>query len=225
MTPKENYDNEQYECNYCQPGSKRHMLLVYNKAMYIAILGRQPKLGVAELERRYGADAVTPVSELACLLQTSEPVNIDSLGGSVKLARVVETTNGNAWLGASKKAVQHVTREFAGEASKITLGFSAYGFDVSNREVQKTGLIIKRKLRDSDGSVRLVPNTEPALSSAQVFHNKLAHGEMKREIIIVSGDDGHSYIGETMGVQDIDAYTLRDRGRPKRDPLNGMLPP
>ena len=196
-----------------------------NPISYIAILGRQPKLGLAELEGRFGSAAVTSLSDEAALLTTSRPVDINLLGGSVKIARVHETTAGNAWLGVSKKTAEWLTRELASQSGKVTIGISAYGFDVGPRDVQKTGLVIKQRLKNRDGSVRLIPNTEVALSSAQVFHNKLAGGRSKREIIIVRGAGGHGYIAETIAVQDIDAYTLRDRNRPKRDPLNGMLPP
>lgn len=37
--------------------------------------------------------------------------------------------------------------------------------------------------------------------------------------------EGTTYLAKTEDVQDIDSYTLRDRGRPKRDARVGMLPP
>jgi tRNA G10 N-methylase Trm11 len=192
---------------------------------YIAILGRQPKLGLAELERRFGADSVSPLNETAALIRTDDPVAIDELGGSVKIANVVDQTSSNGWIGVSKAAVRYLERELTHTHGKITLGISAYGFSVTPREVQKTGLIIKGRLKNRDGSVRLVPNDTEALSSAQTFHNKFGTSPLKRELLIISSADGHGYIGELIGVQNIDAYTLRDRGRPKRDALNGMLPP
>lgn len=196
-----------------------------NSNMYIAILGRQPLLGVAELERRFGAAAVTPLGESAALLQTDQPVDIDTLGGSVKIAHVVSQTASNGWLGVSKQTVKYLLGELSHHNGKVTLGFSAYGFKINPRDVQKTGLVVKARLKNTGGSIRLIPNTETALSSAQVFHNKLAGGGTKRELILVNGNNGRGYIAETIGVQDIDSYTLRDRGRPKRDALNGMLPP
>ena len=182
-------------------------------------------LGIAELERKFGARAVTPLGEAAALLQTDTHVDIAVLGGSVKIARLVNQTASNGWLGVSKQTVKHLTNELSHYNGKITLGFSAYGFKINPREVQKTGLVVKTRLKTTGGSIRLIPNTDNALSSAQVFHNKLAHGDNKREIILVNGNNGRGYIAETIGVQDIDAYTHRDRNRPKRDALNGMLPP
>ena len=195
-----------------------------NSSTFIAILGRQPQLGVAELERRFGADAVTPLGDAAALVR-AEHVDINSLGGSIKIARVVARTNSTGWLGVSKQAVAYLLSELSGHTGKVTLGVSAYGFPIGPRDVQKTGLIVKARLKNGTGSIRLIPNTESALSSAQVFHNKLASADSKRELVLVAGSDGHGYIAETIGVQDIDAYTLRDRSRPKRDALNGMLPP
>lgn len=189
------------------------------------VLGRQPKLGLAELQARFGVDSARLVSDEVALLETPEPVRIDELGGTVKAASLITTTGGNGWLGASKHAVKWLESELSRTAGKVTLGVSAYGFTVGPRDVGKTGLVAKARLKNRDGSVRLVPNEKAALSSAQTFHNKFGTGPLKREVIIVNGDDGHAYVGDVTGVQDIDAYTLRDRGRPKRDALNGMLPP
>jgi tRNA G10 N-methylase Trm11 len=43
--------------------------------------------------------------------------------------------------------------------------------------------------------------------------------------LIVKGDDGKTYVGKTTYVQNIEAYTFRDRSRPRRDAYVGMLPP
>ena len=68
-----------------------------------------------------------------------------------------------------------------------------------------------------------MPNNENHLNSAQVLNNKLT-SELGCELLLVS-DGVNTIIARTTAVQDIDAYTLRDRGRPKRDARVGMLPP
>jgi tRNA G10 N-methylase Trm11 len=78
-------------------------------------------------------------------------------------------------------------------------------------------------LRKSGRSVRLVPNQTAALNSAQVLHNHLA-GENGCEVVLVR-DGNKTICAETVAEQDIESYTLRDRGRPKRDARVGMLPP
>jgi len=192
----------------------------------LCILGRQPALGLAELESLYGANAIRPVGEAAALaLLPPEQLEFARLGGSVKLGRVIEQLHSANWSQFEKYAYK-LAKNLAHELpeGKIQLGLSVYDFDgVSPQKITAIGLTLKKQLKKAGRSVRLVPNNEPALSSAQVFHNHLA-GEHGCELLIVH--DGHDiFIAQTTDVQDIDSYTLRDRGRPKRDSKVGMLPP
>ncbi|HZJ34417.1 MAG TPA: methyltransferase domain-containing protein, partial [Candidatus Angelobacter sp.] len=108
---------------------------------------------------------------------------------------------------------------------KITLGISAYNFNIDAREVQKAGIILKQKLKKSGISLRLVPNLEPALSTATSHHNKLGLALNKVELIIVRTNENKVIIAESTGSQNITAYAKRDQERPKRDAFVGMLPP
>jgi tRNA G10 N-methylase Trm11 len=71
--------------------------------------------------------------------------------------------------------------------------------------------------------VRLVPNNESELSTAQVIYNKLISANGWELVIIRSGQK--TIIAQTIKVQDINSYARRDRERPKRDARVGMLPP
>lgn len=189
--------------------------------MYIAILGRQPELGAAELERLYGD--VSWFSEDSVLVQANE-LSIDRLGGSQKIGRVLKELPQTDWPSASKFLVHYCAEAFSASDHKITLGLSTYGFRLSPRDVQKTGLIIKSKLKSHDVSVRLIPNQDAALSTATSHHNKLGLSPHKVELIIVRGKKS-IIIAESVGSQNITAYAARDQGRPKRDAFVGMLPP
>ncbi|HSX47510.1 MAG TPA: DNA adenine methylase, partial [Patescibacteria group bacterium] len=61
------------------------------------------------------------------------------------------------------------------------------------------------------------------LSSAQVIHNKLTNENGWELCLINNGEK--TIIAQTVKVQDINAYSNRDRNRPSRDPKTGMLPP
>lgn len=189
--------------------------------MYIAILGRQPALSIAELERVYGH--VQWFSDDTALVET-DTLDVQRLGGTQKAGRVVGELSGGDWHRASIKIVQHYTKEWAGRSGKITLGISAYGFDVSPRDVQKTGLVLKSKLKSSEVSLRLVPNQEPILSTATSHHNKLGLSDNKVELLVVRSKKG-IVIAESTGAQNITALAARDQGRPRRDAFVGMLPP
>ncbi len=190
--------------------------------MYIAILGRQPALGAAELERLYGG--VSWFSNETVTIKT-DTIDLSRLGGSQKIGRVVAELPRGDWVRASRKLVGAYTEAWRNHEGKITLGISAYGFREGARDVQKTGIILKKKLKESGISLRLIPNEAPALSTATSHHNKLGLSDNKVELLVVRGKDGSVIIAESIGSQNITAYARRDQGRPKRDAFVGMLPP
>lgn len=192
--------------------------------MYVALLGRQPALGNAELERLFGGGQVTPLSPLASLVDTPQ-LDIERLGGTLKAGKVILDLPTGDWHKVSQKIVQHYSSAWTGHEGKITLGVSSYGFSANAREVQKLGIILKQKLKASGVSLRLIPNTDPALSSATSHHNKLGLAANKVELLIVRGKNGRAIVAESTGAQNITAYTRRDQARPKRDAFVGMLPP
>lgn len=192
--------------------------------MYIAILGRQPTIGIAELERRFGSDAVRWFSDQSAFVDTND-LSIDFLGGTQKAGRVVAELPKSDWRAASTKIVQAYTKAWSAHAGKITLGISAYGFGTSARDVQKTGIILKQALKKSGVSLRLIPNPDPQLNTATSHHNKLGLSDNKVELLVVRARNGRVIIAESIGAQNITALARRDQGRPKRDAFVGMLPP
>lgn len=192
--------------------------------MHIAILGRQPALGMAELEKLYGSESVRWFSDTSALVDTDE-LSIARLGGTVKAGRVVAELPRGDWRQASMRLVRAYARAWVEFDGKITLGISAYGFSVSPREVQKTGIVLKQKLKGSKASLRLLPNATPALSTAAAHHNKLGLASNKVELLVIRARSGKIIIAESTGAQNITAYARRDQERPKRDAFVGMLPP
>lgn len=191
--------------------------------MYIAILGRQPALGIAELERVFDSTSVDLFSAVSATIQ-AEAFEVQRLGGTQKAGRVVAETSGD-WRKASQTIISQYASSWSNHDGKITLGISAYGFDVSAREVQKTGIVLKQRLKQSGTSLRLIPNSEPALNTATSHHNKLGLSDNKIELLVIRGKKGQVIIAESTGAQNITAYTKRDQERPKRDAFVGMLPP
>lgn len=192
--------------------------------MHIAILGRQPALGMAELEHLYGNTRVHWASRQSALIDV-DSLPLERLGGTLKAGRIVAELPQGDWRQASMKLVQAYLQAWSSFDGKLTLGISAYGFDVSARDVQKTGIILKQKLKKSGISLRLIPNAEATLNTATSHHNKLGLSNNKVELIVVKATNGHIFIAESIGAQNITAYTRRDQERPKRDAFVGMLPP
>ena len=188
--------------------------------MKCCILGRQPEIGLFELETLYGAERVQLFGG-GCALVDAD-IDFARLGGSVKVADVVVTTTLSAAFRTIQKLLPQLTRTMPAEG-KIKLGLSAYGFDVTPYQLGGEALRLKKQLRSSGRSVRVVPNDSPALSSAQTYHNALTSDLGLEFVIAASGDK--VVIGRVTDVQHIDSYRIRDRDRPKRDAFVGMLPP
>lgn len=191
-------------------------------AMYIAMLGRQPAIGIAELERLFGD--VRWFSDSSATFSAAA-FDIQRLGGTVKAGTVVAELPRGDWRQASMKLVQAYVQAWATHEGKITLGISAYGFGVSPRDVQKTGIILKSKLKEKGVSLRLVPNDDAALSTATAHHNRLGLSDNKVELLVVRGRGGKVIIAESTGSQNITSLAKRDQERPARDAFVGMLPP
>lgn len=190
--------------------------------MYIALLGRQPELSIAELERVF--PKVSWYSASTALVDAKQHFDVQKLGGTQKAGRVAFELQKNDWRSVSDAIVRHYSKQWSSYDGKITLGISAHGFTVSGREVQKIGLLLKSALKKSGVSVRLIPNQEAALSSATSHHNKLGLSPNKVELIIVRGKTS-AMVAESIGSQNITALAARDQGRPRRDAFVGMLPP
>lgn len=190
--------------------------------MHIALLGRQPELSIAELERVFGD--VSWFSSQTALIKSDDPINIQALGGSQKIGRVTLQLETTDWRRVSDALVKHYSKAWANAPGKITVGISAYDFTANAREVQRVGLILKSKLKSNNASLRLVPNQEAALSSATSHHNKLGLSENKVELLIFKGRR-QTIVAESIGAQNITALAARDQGRPRRDAFVGMLPP
>jgi len=192
----------------------------------ILILGRQPTLGLAELESLYGTEALSVIQpHVAQLKLPVGQVDFDRLGGSTRLAQVITTIPSKLWKDVEKQLAKSIA-EIAAELpeGKLQLGFSCFDIPITPAKLNATGLTVKKIVRShTNRSVRITPNPELELNTAQVQHNHLT-GPTGIEMLIITSDEG-TILARTIAAQDIDSYTLRDRGRPKRDARVGMLPP
>ncbi|MDB5169519.1 MAG: hypothetical protein JWO41_875 [Candidatus Saccharibacteria bacterium] len=191
----------------------------------VLILGRQPVLGLAELESLYGAAAVRSVSSHAAVVDVDPCLlAFDRLGGAVKFCKLLTTLDTIQWKKIETFLIQNTPEHSKMmPEGKMTLGLSAIGLDVNIRQMEATGLSIKKGVRKTGRPVRLVPNKELELGTAQVLHNKLT-GPNGWELVFIR-DGQQTIVAQTVKIQAIESYTRRDRERPKRDTKVGMLPP
>ena len=172
---------------------------------YLAVLGRQPKISLAELESLFLKVRFLGGS-LATFESDAEP-EISRLGGTVKIAKPLPVSPEKFLL----------SLDFSG---KFVIGVSDYSRGASSRKSQMLALKIKRALKKQGKSVRVLENKAAELSTASVFHNQLGEKPGHFEFIF---DGKKWYVG--ISVQNINAYRDRDQNRPARDAKNGMLPP
>ncbi|HVX23958.1 MAG TPA: methyltransferase domain-containing protein [Candidatus Saccharimonadales bacterium] len=192
----------------------------------VLILGRQPELGLAELESLYGADKLRPIADGRAVIVDVDPclLAFDRLGGSVKFCKLLTILDTTNW----SKIEKFLLDVSPGHAStmpegKMRLGLSVIGLPLKPKQLEVTGLKLKKAIRTTGRNVRLVPNNDLELNSAQVLHNQLT-GPTGWELYFLR-DGEKTVVVQTVKVQDITAYTRRDRERPKRDTKVGMLPP
>ena len=196
---------------------------------YLAVLGRQPEISIAELEALFsdmqildgscrlfsspknddifGGPPPEPSPVHVIRFETSDIITIARLGGTLKLA--VELM---------EKPLDYLLKLPEG---KITLGISDYSSKASRKTATTEALKLKRVLVKQGRSARVVENKEATLSTATSLHNGLS-GKNERKVELIKVDNDWYKV---IGVQDIDAYAKRDQARPARDAKVGMLPP
>lgn len=191
----------------------------------VLILGRQPALGLAEAESLFGANKIMPLGKYAAVLDvTPDEVPFARVGGSIRVAKLLTYLPYTDW----EKIEKYLAAELPTHAGylpegKVRLGLSVFGLSVNVRRLNATGLTLKKAVKNAGYSVRVVPNKEHELNTAQVFHNQLT-GPTGMELLLIR-DGERTALAQTVQVQDIEAYAARDQARPARDARVGMLPP
>ena len=172
---------------------------------YLAVLGRLPKISLAELEANF--DNVRIIHPcLAEFEAQGQAPKIARFGGSLKFAVELEGKPLDYLMGLPD--------------GKITLGVSDYSKGARARSSQSEALKLKKILGRNGRGVRVVPNKEAVLSTATSHHNQIA--EKKNHVELIK--NGKKFY-RVIGVQNITEYAKRDQARPARDAKVGMLPP
>ncbi len=191
---------------------------------HFAVFGTHPRLSLAEF---YAVSAPqTPRPTLVGPTAIVEAASwngahlMQQLGGTVKLGDILEEC-ATAELNAERIAdlIDRTPRD-----ERIVFGLTVYGgTPAAKRALQKLPLEVKRELKTRGKSARWVTseNDEPLTPAAVAKLHLTTDGY--DIVVVISGD--RAFIGLTTDVQDADAWSLRDFGRPVRDDENGMLPP
>lgn len=191
----------------------------------ISILGRQPALGLAELESLFGAGKVQKIGTQAALIGADpSAVPMSRLGGTQKLCKLLTYIPSTELPSLIKYVSDTLPQHFKYvPAGKLHIGLSFYGFGFNQGKINAAALGLKKNLKSSSRGVRIIPNKQPELNTAQVIHNRLTSPNGMELVFVKWGK--RTALAQTVAVQDIEAYARRDQARPKRDARVGMLPP
>jgi len=185
---------------------------------YFFQLGNTPELSLVELNAVIGADFVEQVSPLLARVKLNSDEQgselVDLLGGTVKVIKEIKKLDTNNIEELKNIVTEHLS--FLAEGNKIHFGFSELGRD----HLEKIeGFQLKSLLQQMGVNSRYVEGSRNGLSASVLLHKKKV-----KEVYLISTNDG-AYLGETIGVQDIDDWTHKDRNKPYFDRKKGMLPP
>lgn len=177
---------------------------------YLAILGQNKELSIAELLAVYPNIKIIQNLEQALVFESKEKIEIERLGGIPKLAEILGKAE-------PKKLILDELKKLPKD-KKIFFGISDYGCRDRALLCPDFGKKIKQELKSLGYKARWVVGKEPALSSVIVKTNKLLR--RGRDFCIIDG-----WTAKTIAVQDFSDYSFRDIERPARDLVSGMTPP
>ncbi len=182
------------------------------------MVGSQPRLSLAEARAVLGGAAPMLVGPVALLER-------DVWDGAWLQGRLAGTTKLGDELFCCP--LKELTAERIVEAlpiregtSKLTFALTVIG--VPHSAVQRLPLEVKRAMKKFDRSVRWFADEQGDVSPAAVAKLGLT---TEGYDIVIAVERGIAHVCLTTHVQDADAWSLRDYGRPARDSKNGMLPP
>ncbi len=187
------------------------------------VFGSQPAISLAEAQavfpdvglRNLGSAGISSgeLSASAC---------VERLGGTVKAGRVLlEIPVAGKETGVQvAEAVAELIRTHP-RARKVVFSLTVFGKH-PGIDQKKLPLEVKRLLQEDGGPARWFADPSGQVTPAAVKKAGLIEDGFD---VCVFVDGSKLVIGFTEAVQDPDAWTLRDMGRPWRDAENGMLPP
>lgn len=189
---------------------------------HFLVFGNHPRLSLAELHA-VKPDIEMPITVAHGALVEDAAWNgaalMDLLGGTVKLGDIVQTMPLDDV--SEQTFVDIITSE--ARAEEANFGFSVIGGTKGPRgALEQLPIRIKRALKEHGMRSRWVTGKEGTLSPAAVEKLKLTSEGYDFVIFL---HDGNVHVGLTTHVQNADAWSDRDYGRPSRDDKAGMLPP
>jgi len=182
---------------------------------YFFIFGNTPQLSFAELKSILTDQEIKPVFDnmVAVELENDDKATqlMDILGGTVKILKLEQEFTEKL---DEDQTHQAVTELLSSLAEKPTFAFTHHG----DKTIDISDISIKKYLRKQGIKSRFLESGK-GLSASVLLHQKKVI-----EIYLIETEN-ISYLAKTVGIQNIDQWTVRDRGKPYFNRKKGMLPP
>ncbi len=194
---------------------------------HFLLFGNHPRLSLAEYKAVCGADV--PAPRLVAHAAVVDDAGWDGaqlmllLGGTVKLGDVLATLPVEE-VDAEKLAELCLSVPRGMGDKEIAFGCSVVGGTPGvKRKLERLPLGLKRAFKANGIRSRWVTSKDsPTLAPAAVAKLKMT---TEGYDVVLLADGQMIHVGVTTHVQNADAWSQRDYGRPVRDDANGMLPP
>ncbi|HUV71717.1 MAG TPA: hypothetical protein VMW25_01780 [Clostridia bacterium] len=206
---------------------------------YFFVLGTNHSLSKADIinvfwREKINFEIVAASEEI--LLVKAQELAVDSfmpeLGSAAKMGEIFASLPKENFL---ESLVEEVGKKefqdffFPQELTSIRFGTSVYGAGGKFKDLNKVFYLlprlnrrVKERLEGLEFNVNYLPPKERELSSVTVHQRELLQKGF--ELVLGVGET-EVYLGKTLAIQDYEGYSLRDFGRPARDPKAGMIPP
>lgn len=189
---------------------------------HFLLFGTHPELSLAEAKAVLGND-VEPLMGSVGLVDSPAfdgAALQERLGGVVKLGEVISEPDATDVSTLAAHLAEQI--DARPRADRVLFGLTLIGSQKDKTRFKKLPIELKRALQERGRSVRWVTGDEGEISPAAVAKLKLTTEGYDFVIVIVKDK---VTIGLTTNVQNADAWSERDYGRPFRDAKTGMLPP
>lgn len=203
--------------------------------LYAFELGRKKELCFAELLAVIGENNLVEknIDTAIFKLDEKQEKNIqilqNSLGGTIKIVEIFKTIKReNISKAAQETQIKDSVKEYLDENFKDRTGKINFSLTILNQKFPDKILIknllisSKKILKELGLNSRFVNQNFGNTKPSTIYKARVIEKGVDINIIYC---DKNIHIGNTVAIQDIDRYSLRDFDRPKRDALVGMLPP
>lgn len=188
---------------------------------YIALIGHQPALSLAELSAAL-PDFIRVPSQIpdVVIFRTATIIDqawLDRMGGIILIAKKVADDSMDL-----EDVPTLLAGEVQGMKGKVTFALRCIG--IRGRGAERLGMTCKKHLKSLGIVSRFVGNALVPAKAIQLHDEGLLDPKKGIELLIAS-DGTELWVGRTVAAQNVKAYTRRDMEKPVRDTRVGLLPP